>query len=241
MAILLLVLSIVPADVLAEDASDSDKYKGYDVVIMTDGSIVYGHIIRIAENNDVKIRDHRDIVIDIYHKKIAQVTTGDNYQRVQQQTQDAFVQDSLGGLPWDANYHIRLGIYSGDKRDFAFFSFVKGRRVEKNIFVGGGVGYHLGPSSTFVPIFVELDYNFLHRRPFPYVHASGGYSVAWHDYAEGGVGGYMFECGIGLRLAIVDGNLLTVQLNYRAQNINEEAFGIYTPWETGGLSVGFNF
>ena len=241
MAILLLVLSIVPADVLAEDASDSDKYKGYDVVIMTDGNIVYGHIIRVAENNDVKIRDHRDIVIDISHKKIAQVTTGDNYQRMQQQTQDAFVQDSLGGLPWDANYHIRGSLLFDEIDSYYQISVLRGRRLEKNIFFGVGIAIHNGPSSTFVPMFAELNYNFFHRRPFPYVHASGGYSVAWHDYAEGRVGGYMFECGIGLRLAIVDGNLLTVQLNYRAQNINEEAFGIYTPWETGGLSVGVNF
>ena len=190
-----------------------------DHVYLKNGSVIRGNIQEIEPVNHVKIQD---LCGNIWYYKIADVEkiTSEPYQsgfKVKKESLDfktGFVNmTSIGFLAGSSN-NMQVAPFS--------LLMINGWRNSLGLFTGVGVGIEF-LSTNYLPIFLDLRYDFLGGDVVPYVMAKGGYSLplssdrSEYDIDYSYSGGPLAGIGVGLKIKSRTHFAWDIGLMYRYQ------------------------
>ena len=173
-----------------------------DHVYLKNGSVIRGNIQEIDPVDHVKIQD---LCGNIWYYKITDVEkiTAEPYQ-----SELKAKKESLTFAPGFVNM-TSIGFLAGSSNNMQVAPFsllmVNGWRNSLGLFTGVGMGIEF-LSTNYMPVFLDLRYDFLGQDVVPYIMAKGGYSMPLSsdrteydiDYTYSG--GPLVGIGVGLKI-----------------------------------------
>lgn len=173
-----------------------------DHVYLKNGSVIRGNIQEIDPVDHVKIQD---LCGNIWYYKITDVEkiTAEPYQSELKEKKE-----SLTFAPGFVNM-TSIGFLAGSSNNMQVAPFsllmVNGWRNSLGLFTGVGMGIEF-LSTNYMPVFLDLRYDFLGQDVVPYIMAKGGYSMPLSsdrteydiDYTYSG--GPLVGIGVGLKI-----------------------------------------
>lgn len=190
-----------------------------DHVYLKSGSVIRGNIQEIEPADHVKIQD---LCGNLWYYKMAEV---------EKITLESYQSDSkVGGesLDFETGFvnMTSIGFLAGSSNNMQVAPFsllmVNGWRNSMGLFTGVGVGVEF-LSSNYLPVFLDLRYDFMGQDVVPYIMAKGGYSMPLaSDRSEYDVdytysGGPLLGIGIGLKIKSRTHFAWDIGLMYRYQ------------------------
>ncbi len=173
-----------------------------DHVYLKNGSVIRGNIIEVEPADHVKIQD---LCGNIWYYKMADVEkiTLESYQPNAKEGRE-----SLNFKTGFVNM-TSIGFLAGSSNNMQMAPFsllmVNGWRNSMGFFTGVGVGVEF-LSTNYLPVFLDLRYDFPGQDVVPYIMAKGGYSMPLaSDRSEYDIdytysGGPLVGIGIGLKI-----------------------------------------
>lgn len=192
-----------------------------DVVLLNNGGIVVGRILKQGTGGNLQIEKSDGIVVDIPRKKIAEITTTyADYQTRHRQILDSIV--AKRPPEWTLR---RLGIWriggGGGGRAMYGGSGTVAVEAIKGLYVGVGGGYDRHSDGQFLPMTGEVGLLLSPGNPRLFLVAKGGYAIGWlNDRAGANYGGARFETGFALGYSVRDDASLWGEISYVQQQIN---------------------
>jgi hypothetical protein len=174
-----------------------------DHVYLKTGSIVRGKIVEIAPEDHVKIEDFSGNLWNFNMSEVERITS-EPYQWEQKKVRA----ESLGFEAGVVNM-TSIGFLAGSSlnEQTAPFSLasVTGYRTSSGLFAGIGAGVEF-LSRNYVPLFLDLRYDFFGVDVVPYLVVKGGYSLPLdredqnNDLTSKYSGGPLLGVGAGLKI-----------------------------------------
>jgi hypothetical protein len=202
-----------------------------DIVLLDSGGEIRGEILEDVPGETIKIRLRDGSIVDIPYHRIVAITDEDGIARARRILQSKRDADHPS-RKWQ-NF-TRLGVALGEGSPLVWASSTNGMLFRDRLFLGAGLSWEHYDHVEAVPIIVEVQ--FLMRRLWffePYVVASAGYALAWHNHMLGSdFGGMAIDLGLGARLPVEHGPEPCVQLGVRIR----EGEGFFSEFDTSSNS-----
>ena len=190
-----------------------------DHVYLKNGSVIRGNIIEIELADHVKILD---LCGNIWYYKITDV------EKITSEPFQADFKEKKESLGFDAGFvnMTSIGFLAGSSNNMQVAPFsllmVNGWRNSMGLFTGLGIGIEF-LSTNYLPLFLDLRYDFKGQDVVPYVMAKGGYSLPLSsDHSEYDIdysysGGPLAAIGVGLKIKSRTHFAWDIGLMYRYQ------------------------
>ncbi len=212
------ILFVAAATVYSADGTADD------VVLLTNGGIVKGRIIKREEGKKLTVRTLDGKEVNIPFDKISQITTSDaNVEQLHQLIIDSVQQRR--GVPLTViatNIHARLTMRTGKDVTAFGVSGVVELLTNKNFSIGPGAGWDEHKYGSLLPIFSEICYYLPVENIQPFLYGRAGFSIGWMKGLVGSdFGGARWGVGAGVQKQISSTMLLTAQLGYEKQDLTK--------------------
>ncbi len=227
---------------LAATVSFSAEIAVNDVVLLNNGAVVKGTIIKREEGKKIIVRMLDGKEISIPFKKISQITTSDaNYEEAHQQIIDSVQQHRGTALSViETNLHVRFNMRTGKNVTAFGVSGVVELLTNKNFSIGPGVAWDQHKYGSLLPIFSEACYYFPLEGIKPFLYGRAGFSIGWiKDLVGTDFGGARWGVGAGAQKKISNKYTLTAQVGYEKQNlmtVNPKLAG-YPDWISASVGL----
>jgi hypothetical protein len=193
-----------------------------DHVYLKTGSVIRGKLLEVEPVDHVKIED---MCGNIWYYKIGEVEkiTSEPFESAKNRDQvsigfgSGFVNVTSIGFLAGSSHNQQVAPLS--------LLMVNGYRTSSGLFAGFGTGIEFF-STSYLPLYLDLRYDFLGKDVVPYVMAKGGYGVplspdrSEYDISYEYSGGPLYGLGIGLKIRTRSHFAWDVELLYRYQETN---------------------
>lgn len=214
--------------------TNAQETKQQDVIYLKNGSILHGKILEIKANESVTLHSNCGDKWVINQSDIENITKediSDEYLFFNESGKTSFNYRQKGYYS-----NLNIGFLFSGNMDTPFpplsLMFISGYRFENGISMGAGLGLEW-LNEAYMPVVIDLKYNFTEGRINHFLYLQGGYSIpletpdpydydyyAYYDSDLSSTGGYNLNPGLGLKLYLNQKNAFSFVVGYKYIQIN---------------------
>ncbi|MFO7828188.1 MAG: hypothetical protein R6V23_06170 [Bacteroidales bacterium] len=240
----------------------AQETKQQDVVYLINGSILHGKIVEIKANQSVTLFSNcgdKWVINQSDIEKIEKEDISDEYTFFNEHGRKTIEYRKKGYYS-----NLNIGFLFSVDIDSPFpplsLMFLNGYRFENGVSVGAGLGLDL-LNEAYMPIVMDLKYNFTEGRINHFVYFQGGYAIpletpdpydydyyTYYDSDINSEGGYIINPGIGLKLYLNQKNAFSfgigykfLQINHNYKEYNGQSIDRIIKYNRVVLSFGYHF
>ncbi len=171
-----------------------------DVVILKDGTKVFGIIIKNEPDQMIRLRTSEGLFIDVMYSEVKEITFG-SAERLNFESEVIPNKRGLNvpghGLFLKSKGEINVGIFNPRRVQSTAISAIVGFRLNEQVALGAGIGAQRLESNLYLSSYGEMVVYFLKKSATPYISFKFGHLNTFYNY---GPDSFHLNSSLGVRL-----------------------------------------